>query len=247
MKKEGTFAGLRVGSVAPASIQPNPWNPNKMDAATFEKEKRSIKTHGFVDPVTVRERGDGVLEIVDGEHRWRAAIDLGLSEIPVVNLGKIDDQRAKKLTLIYNELRGAPDPARLSALMVDLTQSGDALALVAEALSAELPFSAVEIASLVTASTMFTWGDDPATMGTGGAASKKAAETAKFRLGGVQGAVSAPLVKGLLEEFGRSAEAVSSSEVEAVLGDWLERLRKTAPVIHEKAPETPVLKKKKKA
>lgn len=51
-------------------LRPNGWNPNQMSPRQFEAEIESILRFGFIDPITVREK-DG-LEIVDGEHRWKA-------------------------------------------------------------------------------------------------------------------------------------------------------------------------------
>src|SRR5438045_6741 len=70
------------------AIEPNPWNPNAMDKAMFEKELASIRKYGFVDPLTVREVdfiGHRHYEIIDGEHRWKAAKQLGYAELPCWN------------------------------------------------------------------------------------------------------------------------------------------------------------------
>lgn len=100
-------------------IDPNPWNPNVQSAFTFEKEKESIETYGFIDPVTGRQKGDGRYEIIDGEHRWKAAKEVGLTELPF-NVIVIDDARAKKLTIVLNELKGKPDTEILAALLGDI-------------------------------------------------------------------------------------------------------------------------------
>ena len=116
-------AGLELIAIRPKDVKENAWNPNVMDAATFEKEILSIQNNGFIDPIKVRELPDGSLEVVDGAHRRRAAIQLGLKKIPAVNLGTIPDEQAKKLTIIANELRGAPEPVLLAALLKDLNQT----------------------------------------------------------------------------------------------------------------------------
>lgn len=107
-----------------SALRPNPWNPNKMDAATFEREKASIATFGFIDPVTARQVDVGEYEIIDGEHRWVAADQLGLKEIPVIILDVSVDE-AKELTIILNEVRGTADEERLSALVKDLGERRD--------------------------------------------------------------------------------------------------------------------------
>jgi hypothetical protein len=113
---------INVQEVPIDSLKPNPWNPNKQTDFIFEKEKMSIKTHGFIDPILVREK-DGDLEIIDGEHRFRAARSLGFEKISVNNLGEVSDPVAKQLTIIMNETRGRADADMMSKLLKDIEQS----------------------------------------------------------------------------------------------------------------------------
>lgn len=88
----------------------------------YEKEKASIVEFGFVDPVTVRSGSDkGALfkrkQIIDGEHRWKAGKELGMLEVPIVDLGRVSDARAKTLTELLNKLRGENDPMRWSEMV----------------------------------------------------------------------------------------------------------------------------------
>jgi ParB-like chromosome segregation protein Spo0J len=101
------------------SLEPNPWNPNKMDDEMLRKEIESIKEFGFVDPITVRSLA-GRYQIIDGEHRWKAAKIVGLTEIPCIVLDVTDDV-AEQLTIVLNDLRGKPNEERLAALVRDLS------------------------------------------------------------------------------------------------------------------------------
>lgn len=96
-------------------LQPNDWNPNRMDDQIYQKELNSIRRFGFVSPIIVRG-----IEIIDGEHRWRAAMELGMVEVPVWDVGDLSDGDAKQLTLTLNRLRGEDDPVRLRDLLRDL-------------------------------------------------------------------------------------------------------------------------------
>lgn len=109
-------------SVAIGLLRANPWNPNKMDPAMYRKELASIRKFGFVDPITVRSVAGG-FEIIDGEHRWRAARELGFAEIPIFSLGPMPDEDAKQLTIVLNETRGKAEPRKLGALLKDLLES----------------------------------------------------------------------------------------------------------------------------
>lgn len=116
-------------------IAPNEWNPNRMDEEMFQKAVASIREFGFVDPVTVRHLGD-LFEIIDGEHRWVAAKQEGLTEIPVIDVGVIEDDVAQQLTIVLNETRGQADPRKLGQLLFQLSQKIDR-----ETLLDRLPYS----------------------------------------------------------------------------------------------------------
>lgn len=133
-------------------MRPNPWNPNRMDEETFAKEIRSIQNNGFVEPIKVRITATGEIEIIDGEHRWRAAQKVGLVEVPVVNLGKIGDAQAKKLTIIANELHGTAEPMLLANLIKDLSST-----TMFDDLSLELPWTAGELEALSKSADAFNW------------------------------------------------------------------------------------------
>ena len=86
----------------------------------YEKELASIRTFGFVSPVIVRCIGEDAYQIIDGEHRWKAAKQLGYLFIQVWNLGTIADATAKQLTIVLNETKGHADPLALRELLTDL-------------------------------------------------------------------------------------------------------------------------------
>lgn len=104
----------------PKSLRPNPWNSNEVDAANMERLKASIARHGFVKPVIVRELDDGALQILGGQHRAEAAVEMGLREIPVTVLEDIPDDRAKEIGLIDNARYGQDDDFRLLELVEEL-------------------------------------------------------------------------------------------------------------------------------
>jgi ParB family chromosome partitioning protein len=80
----------------------------------FEHEKldelaESIKTHGLLEPLVVRRRGEGEFEIIAGERRWRAAQRAGLREVLVV-VRDVSAKDAFELALIENVQREDLDP-----------------------------------------------------------------------------------------------------------------------------------------
>ena len=125
---------IDVHWVSPNELHPNPWNPNQLDADLYEKAVASIQEYGFVDPVTARQNATGY-EIIDGEHRVRAAKQLNLRTVPVIVLD-VDDDTAQQLTLVLNELHGRPDQQKLSRLLRSLAERHSI-----DSLLATLPFA----------------------------------------------------------------------------------------------------------
>jgi len=122
-------------TIPAARIRPNPWNPNQMDEDMIAKERQSIEQFGFVVPIIVRETGPFDFQIVDGEHRWVVGQDLGMTEFPCWNLGIVDEDTARQLTIVLNETRGTADEDKLAKLVQDLLQRRDE-----RGLRAVLPF-----------------------------------------------------------------------------------------------------------
>lgn len=131
-----------IAWLSPDLLVPNTWNPNKMDAFMYSRALESIKEFGFVDPVTARPK-KSKYEIIDGEHRWKVAIDLSIPLIPVFVL-ELSDAKAKKLTILLNELRGSADPVSMGDLLKDLLATE-----TPESLTTTLPFTPDAIASMV--------------------------------------------------------------------------------------------------
>lgn len=111
---------LKLTYEDPRALIKNSWNPNKMSPEAESKLRNSIQKHGHIRPIIVRELEGGELEIVGGAHRVDVSIDLGLTEVPVVNLGRITDEAAKKALLIDNSRYGEDDAAVLSSLLEDI-------------------------------------------------------------------------------------------------------------------------------
>lgn len=117
-------------------IEPNPWNPNEMDAEMRTNTIESIHEFGFVDPVTVRALTGDTYQLIDGEHRWDVAHGHGtcvkakkgggwerhggLRQLPIANLGILEDEVAQQLTIVLNETRGTYDPKKMGSLLVEL-------------------------------------------------------------------------------------------------------------------------------
>ena len=99
----------------------NPWNPKIKRSKEYEKVKESVKLNGLGMPIVVREIEDDnyKYQVLDGEQRLTAALDLGYDKVWIVNLGRVSDEEAKSKTLWY-EMAVPFDKEQLGNLLVDL-------------------------------------------------------------------------------------------------------------------------------
>ena len=90
-------------------ISPNPYQPRK----EFSSEKltelaESIRTHGIIQPLVVRELAHG-FQLIAGERRLRAAKMVGLEKIPIV-IKEMSDQTMMEIALVENLQREDLNP-----------------------------------------------------------------------------------------------------------------------------------------
>ena len=93
-------AGTPVGRmVAIDVIDPNPNQPRQV-MGDLSELIASITEKGIIEPLVVRPRADR-FQIVAGERRYQAAVQVGLQELPVV-IRDVDDTEMLELALIEN-------------------------------------------------------------------------------------------------------------------------------------------------
>jgi ParB family chromosome partitioning protein len=90
-------------------IQTNPYQPRKefIDDKLNELAE-SIKIHGIIQPLLVREMGDK-FQLIAGERRLRAAKLVGLTQVPVV-VKEMTDQAMMEVALVENLQREDLNP-----------------------------------------------------------------------------------------------------------------------------------------
>ncbi len=92
----GTPVGRMVGIDL---IDPNPNQPRQV-MGDLSELIASIAEKGLLEPLVVRQRGDR-FQIVAGERRYQAAVQVGLHDLPVV-VRDVDDTEMLELALIEN-------------------------------------------------------------------------------------------------------------------------------------------------
>lgn len=99
----------QIHRVSLSSVVPSPLQPRKDFAHEALQELiDSIRQHGIIQPLIVR-RTDGFHELIAGERRWRAAQEVGLTEVPVI-IRTATDLEVLELSLIENLQRTDLNP-----------------------------------------------------------------------------------------------------------------------------------------
>jgi ParB family transcriptional regulator, chromosome partitioning protein len=97
-------------SIPLEQIQLPPTQPRRyFDSEALKQLTESIRQHGILQPLLVRLVDEGKHELVAGERRYRAALEIGLKEVPVF-IRELDDNAAFQLALIENLLREDLNP-----------------------------------------------------------------------------------------------------------------------------------------
>lgn len=89
-------------------IKPNPENPRKIDANDFAKLVKSIK-----DDPKLLEAKPLILDenniILGGNQRYRACLELGIQDVPVIKMANLTEKEKQKLLVIDNTHYGEWD------------------------------------------------------------------------------------------------------------------------------------------
>ncbi|MCI5757548.1 MAG: ParB/RepB/Spo0J family partition protein [Alloprevotella sp.] len=97
-----TQGSSSVGEVPIGRIVANPGQPRReFDDAALNDLADSIRQIGIIQPITLREMGDGTYQIIAGERRWRAAQQAGLTTVPAY-IRTADDEKMMQMALVEN-------------------------------------------------------------------------------------------------------------------------------------------------
>jgi ParB family chromosome partitioning protein len=93
-------AGSPIGRLVPIDqVDPNPDQPRQV-MGDLSELMASVAEKGIIEPLIVRQRG-GRYQIVAGERRYQAAVQVGLRELPVV-IRDVDDNEIIEVALVEN-------------------------------------------------------------------------------------------------------------------------------------------------
>ena len=101
--KQAAFE-VDIDSVFPNKSQPRQY----FDEEKIEVLGESIKEHGIIQPIIVKKEGK-FYKIIAGERRWRAAKQVGLKKVPIIEK-ELGEQEIAEISLIENIQREDLNP-----------------------------------------------------------------------------------------------------------------------------------------
>ena len=116
---------MQVKTCSLADLVPNKYNPNRMEDDLYKVLVSNIKRDGMLQPLLV----NADLVIIDGEHRWKASKEAGLTEVECVVV-ESSEEEAKLKSIAFNHVRGVYEFDALSSVINSLTGSVELTAIV---------------------------------------------------------------------------------------------------------------------
>jgi ParB family chromosome partitioning protein len=93
-----------------AEVKPNPYQPRiNFNERALAELKDSIREKGLIQPITVR-RVNSHFELIAGERRLRAAIEIGLKKVPAYIMKVETKEEMLELAIVENVQRERLDP-----------------------------------------------------------------------------------------------------------------------------------------
>ncbi|MYA67979.1 MAG: ParB/RepB/Spo0J family partition protein [Gammaproteobacteria bacterium] len=115
--QEGELREIPIDLIRPGKFQPR----QDMRAQALEELAQSIHQQGVMQPVVVREIGQGRFELIAGERRWRACQLSGLKAIPAL-VKSASDRDVVSMSLIENIQREDLNPIEQAAALQRLQE-----------------------------------------------------------------------------------------------------------------------------
>ena len=97
-----TNGGSSISEIELSAIIANPDQPRRtFDEEALQELADSIREHGVISPITLRDNGDGTYMIIAGERRFRASKIAGMERIPAY-IRTAKDEQVMEWALVEN-------------------------------------------------------------------------------------------------------------------------------------------------
>ncbi len=114
--------GAQLLELSVTDVVPNPRQPRQVfDDEALEELTHSVREFGLLQPIVVRERGDGGYELIMGERRLRAARAADLETVPAI-VRETDDDALLRDALLENIHRVQLNPLEEAAAYQQLLE-----------------------------------------------------------------------------------------------------------------------------
>ena len=114
--------GAQLREVRVGDVVPNPKQPRQVfDDEALDELTHSVREFGLLQPIVVREAGDGQYELIMGERRLRAARGAGLETVPAIVRDTTDDAMLRD-ALLENIHRANLNPLEEAAAYQQLLE-----------------------------------------------------------------------------------------------------------------------------
>jgi ParB family chromosome partitioning protein len=111
--------------IATSAVSPNPHQPRvHFDEEGLVELAASIASMGVLQPILVRQTGEGTYELIAGERRWRAAMRAGMTTVPAV-VRTSDNLASMEQALVENLHREDLTPLEEAAAYQQLIEEFD--------------------------------------------------------------------------------------------------------------------------
>ncbi|HUV46551.1 MAG TPA: ParB/RepB/Spo0J family partition protein [Candidatus Bathyarchaeia archaeon] len=100
------------------------WNYKEEEEDKEEKLKNNIKRNGQIENIIVRKLKTGFYEVVNGNHRLKVLKELEYDKIVCYSLGKISDNKARRIAIETNETKFERDNVKFAQLMKEISGEG---------------------------------------------------------------------------------------------------------------------------
>ncbi len=122
MENPEIHPGEKVQKISLKQIIPNPHQPRQIiDPDKLQELAASIQHYGVVQPIVVTPLPDGRYQLIAGERRWRACLQLDMNEIPAI-VREYNELEITAIALIENIQREDLNPLEEAQIYRELME-----------------------------------------------------------------------------------------------------------------------------